>query len=82
MRFQTERVLNKCGNRFVTVTFQKLDGTIRRYNGQVRAVTGDYVVMRGVRGEGYKSFYADRVQRVACDGVILFDRSYIVETVG
>ena len=55
--------------RFNTVTFRKLDGTLRRINGKVMAVRNDYVVIREARTGLVKSFYTPRLYGLAMDKI-------------
>lgn len=79
-----EDVLAACANRFVAVTFLKVDGELRHYAGQLRATSRLVGNERGQRqGEamrargqvwlarpdgGSKSFYVDRVLGMRVDG--------------
>ena len=86
MKKLIDAVIKGSKGRFVTVTFTKKDGTTRRVNGRIGVRFGKeaaparydgkgqpYFLLWEVRSRGYKRINADAVQRVATDGVVLYD---------
>jgi hypothetical protein len=82
-----DHLVTQSRGRFLTVTFEKLDGSTRTINGRIgvkfknrtaspRMDSDDnsYLLLWSVRDKGYRRISGRRITRVAVDNTVLYTR--------
>jgi hypothetical protein len=77
-----KQFINEASNKFITVTFVKKDGAVRKINGRMNvkkylqggSTTVDrdkFLILYSVQDKGYRAVNKDSILSVAIDGVVI-----------
>jgi hypothetical protein len=77
-----KQFINEASNKFITVTFVKKDGAVRKINGRMNVKkylrggsttvdTNKFLILYSVQDKGYRAVNKDSILSVAIDGVVI-----------